>query len=145
MTVAASDASKTPKWAPARLAALHFVLFAPVHLQLPREQSIILAGVTPAVIGGAFIGFSAHAQISRVFWIIFATALIFALLAVLGILVHWVFLPLGLALHARWDLLRHNQKFRAAVPRWYISFFRDRRSVGSCFPAPDLWLGAVIP
>lgn len=145
MTVAASDPSKTPKWAPARLAALLFVLFAPVHLLLPREQSIILARVTLAVIGGAFIGFAAHTQIGRVFWIEFTTAPIFALLAVLGILVHWVFLPLGLALHARWDLLRHNQKFGAAVPRWYSSFFRDRRSVGSCLPVRDLWLGAVIP
>jgi hypothetical protein len=31
-------------------------------------------------------------------------------------------LPVGLAAHAAWDLLHHNDVFGAPVTRWYISF-----------------------
>ncbi|UWQ95509.1 hypothetical protein K3728_17845 [Rhodobacteraceae bacterium M385] len=102
------------------LAAVLLALFVPIHILLPVDQSIIVAGVTLATIGGAYIGFAARADSATVFWMELAVAMLFGLTAVLGITVHWAFLPAGLALHAVWDLLHHNRGFGAAVPNWYI-------------------------
>lgn len=122
MQISISDPTNALKRAPARFAAVLFLILAPVHILLSQEQSLVVAGVTLALIGGAYIGFAARADSKRVFWMEFPTAVFFALIAVAGILVHWAFLPLGLALHAGWDLLHHNRAFGAAVPRWYIPF-----------------------
>ncbi|WP_341863814.1 DUF6010 family protein [Gymnodinialimonas sp. 57CJ19] len=105
-----------PMW----LAAVLVALFVPIHIILPVDQSIIVASVTLALIGGAYIGFAARADSANVFWMELAVAMLFGLTAVLGITVHWAFLPAGLALHAVWDLLHHNREFGAAVPNWYI-------------------------
>lgn len=102
------------------LAAVLLALFVPIHIILPVDQSIIVAGVTLALIGGAYIGFAARADSANVFRMELAVAMLFGLTAVLGITVHWAFLPAGLALHAVWDLLHHNREFGAAVPNWYI-------------------------
>lgn len=111
-----------PLPSPGVLAGLVFLGFAPLHLFLPQEASIIVAGVTLALIGGAYIGFAANADNARIFWMELMTAMAFGVVAALGIWVHWVFLPIGLALHAGWDLLHHNRDFGASVPRWYIPF-----------------------
>ncbi|QXT41004.1 DUF6010 family protein [Gymnodinialimonas ceratoperidinii] len=105
---------------PMGLAAVLFALFIPFHIVLPVDQSIILAGVTLALIGGAYIGFAARADSANVFWMELAVAMLFGLTAVLGITVHWAFLPAGLAFHAVWDLLHHNREFGAAVPNWFL-------------------------
>jgi len=107
---------------PGALAGLLFLVFAPLHFILPQTASIALSGVTLALIGGAYIGFAANAREARVFWLEMMTAMGFGLVAVLGIWVHWIFLPLGLALHAGWDILHHRPGFGAPVPKWYIPF-----------------------
>jgi len=107
---------------PGALAGVLFLIFTPLHFLLPQAASIALSGVTLALIGGAYIGFAAMATEARIFWIEMMTALGFGLVAVLGIWVHWGFLPLGLALHAGWDYLHHRPGFGAAVPKWYIPF-----------------------
>lgn len=111
-----------PLPSPGALAGLVFLIFAPLHFFVPLEASIALSGVTLALIGGAYIGFAATATRARIFWFELMTAMGFGLVAVLGIWVHWIFLPLGLALHAGWDHLHHRPGFGAAVPKWYIPF-----------------------
>lgn len=124
MTVPHADPAQAGGFqpSPGRLAGLVLMLAAPVHFFLTEPQSIVLGGITLALIGGAYIGFAARAQSTRAFWVELCTAALFGLVATLGILVHWSFLPLGLALHAGWDLLHHRPGFGAPVPRWYIPF-----------------------
>jgi len=61
---------------------------------------LLIAAITLALIGGAYIGFDRAA----------------------GLLWTPLALPVGLAAHAAWDLLHHNDVFGAPVTRWYISF-----------------------
>lgn len=99
-----------------------FVLTLPAHLLLEQAGSLALAAVTLALIGGAYIGFGAADGRQSVFWTELAVALIFGAAAIVGLLWHWAALPLGLALHALWDLAHHDARRLAGVPRWYIPF-----------------------
>lgn len=99
-----------------------FVLTLPVHLLVEKNSSLVLAAITLALIGGAYIGFGAADGRRSVFWSELAVALVFGATAVAGLLWHWAALPLGLALHALWDLAHHNARRLARVPRWYIPF-----------------------
>ncbi|KNG95395.1 DUF6010 family protein [Pseudaestuariivita atlantica] len=108
--------------APAWIGAALFALTVPVHLVVGRDVSIVVAAVTLALIGGAYIGFGAADGRRRVFWSELAVALLFGLAAILGITWHWAALPAGLALHAGWDLVHHNARHLARIPKWYIPF-----------------------
>ena len=99
-----------------------FLITAPVHLLVDTETSITFAAVTLALIGGAYIGFAVADGRPKVFWFELAVATLFGAAAVLGILWHWAALPIGLALHAVWDLMHHNSHRLARIPRWYIPF-----------------------
>ncbi|WP_299792653.1 DUF6010 family protein [uncultured Marivita sp.] len=105
-----------------RIGAFLVLLSLPAHLFLDERTSVALASITLALIGGAYIGFGAADGNARVFWAEFAVALLFALAAFLGLIWHWAFLPLGLALHALWDILHHKSRRLASVPNWYIPF-----------------------
>ena len=105
-----------PAWAGAGL----FGMTTPLHLFLEPNASIAVAAVTLALIGGAYIGFGAADGKARVFWSELAVAILFGTAAVLGMLWHWLALPLGLALHALWDLLHHKPNKLARIPGWYI-------------------------
>lgn len=94
----------------------------PAHLLLGRDDSLVLAAVTLALIGGAYIGFGVADGRRFVFWTELAIAVAFGAAAVLGVLWHWMALPLGLVLHALWDLAHHNQGRLARIPAWYIPF-----------------------
>lgn len=107
---------------PVRIGALMVLLSLPAHLFLDERTSVALASITLALIGGAYIGFGAADGNPRVFWAELAVALLFALAAFLGLIWHWAFLPLGLALHALWDILHHKSRRLASVPNWYIPF-----------------------
>jgi len=74
------------------------------------------------LIGGAYIGFGAADGRARVFWAELAVALLFGLAAFLGLIWQWAFFPLGLALHALWDMSHHNSYRLARIPNWYIPF-----------------------
>ena len=93
---------------------------APLHLFLELNASVAVAAVTLALIGGAYIGFGAADGRARVFWSELGVAILFGTAAVLGLLWHWFALPLGLALHALWDLAHHNSRRLARIPGWYI-------------------------
>jgi|TARA_R100001086_G_scaffold220035_2_gene136885 hypothetical protein len=107
---------------PVRIGAFLVLLSLPAHLFLDERTSVALASITLALIGGAYIGFGAADGNPRVFWAELAVALLFALAAFLGLIWHWAFLPLGLALHALWDILHHKSRRLASVPNWYIPF-----------------------
>lgn len=108
--------------APARIGSSLFVLTMPAHLLLEKGDSLALAAVTLALIGGAYIGFGAADGRRSVFWFELGVAVFFGAAAVSGLLWHWVALPLGLALHALWDLAHHNAGRLARVPHWYIAY-----------------------
>ena len=108
--------------APAWIGAGLFALTAPVHLFLDTSVSIAVAAVTLALVGGAYIGFGAADGRRHVFWSELAIAVLFGAAALLGLLWHWSALPLGLAIHAVWDLLHHNARNLARIPKWYIPF-----------------------
>lgn len=108
--------------APALIGFALFVVTMPAHLLLEQADSLALAAVTLALIGGAYIGFGATDGRRSVFWSELGVALLFGASAVSGLLWHWVALPLGLALHALWDLAHHNAGRLARVPQWYIPF-----------------------
>ena len=105
-----------PAWVGAGL----FGITAPLHLVLELNASVAVAAVTLALIGGAYIGFGAADGRTRVFWSELAVAILFGTAAVLGMLWHWLALPLGLAIHAFCDLLHHKSKKLARIPGWYI-------------------------
>lgn len=109
-------AVRAPVWIGAGL----FGITAPLHVFLELHASIAVAAVTLALIGGAYVGFGAADGRRRVFWSELGVAILFGTAAVLGLLWHWFALPLGLALHAIWDLLHHNSRKLAWVPEWYI-------------------------
>jgi hypothetical protein len=108
--------------APSATGGLLFAVSVPVHLLVSKDVSVALAAVTLAVIGGAYIGFGARAADARVFWIELTVAVVFGLAALAGLIWHWLALPIGLALHAVWDIAHHRHTFGAPVPAWYISF-----------------------
>ncbi len=70
----------------------------------------------------AWIGFGAVDGRRSAFWSELGVALFFGAAAVTGLLWHWVALPLGLALHAQWDIAHHNAVRLARVSHWFIPF-----------------------
>jgi len=111
-----------PSISPAGTGVILLVLTAPVHLVLDHSSSVVVSALILALVGGAYIGFGAADGRPTVFWSELLVASLFGLTAALGILWHWSALPIGLALHAGWDLLHHNSKNLAVVPNWYVPF-----------------------
>ena len=104
-------------------ALLGLVLFAltlPANLMADDTVSVILAAVTLALIGGAYVGFGTADGRPRVFWHKLIVALLFGMAAVTGPLRHWTALCLSLLLHGVWNIANHNSRYLAKVPRWYI-------------------------
>lgn len=99
-----------------------FSVTAPIHLLTNTETSITIAAMTLALIGGAYIGFAVADGRPKVFWSELAVATLFGTAAVLGILWHWAALPIGLTLHAGWDLMHYNSHRLSRIPKWYVPF-----------------------
>ncbi|EPX77564.1 hypothetical protein thalar_03289 [Litoreibacter arenae DSM 19593] len=87
---------------------------------MPQDVSIALAAVSLSLIGGAYIGFGARSDSFPAFAMELVVASMFGMAALTGLFLHWSAIPIGLTLHAVWDLLHHNPRFGATVPRWYI-------------------------
>ena len=75
-----------------------------------------------SLIGGAYIGFGAQANDGKTLALELVVAVLFGAAALTGLLWHWISIPVGLALHAIWDLLHHRRIVGARVPHWYIPF-----------------------
>ena len=107
---------------PAIVGGFLFLLSAPVHLVVSESVSVAIAGMTLALIGGAYIGFGASAQDIRTMVLELLVAILFGMAALAGLLWHWIAIPLGLTFHALWDFLHHRPIIGAPVPRWYVPF-----------------------
>ena len=107
---------------PVGLGVVLLSVAAPIHLLADNETSITIAAMTLALIGGAYIGFAVADGRRNVFWSELAVATLFGAAAALGILWHWAALPIGLTLHAGWDLMHHNSRRLARIPKWYVPF-----------------------
>lgn len=94
----------------------------PLHLFLPFELSVQVAAILLALIAGAYIGFGASDGRVSVFAVEFVIAGLFGAAALIGLLWWPWAIPIGILLHAGWDLLHHNHKFGAKIPQWYIPF-----------------------
>jgi hypothetical protein len=105
---------------PVYAGGLLLLIAAPVHILVPQEVSIGLAAITLSLIGGAYIGFGAQANDLKTMVMELVVACLFGLAALTGLFWHWSAIPLGLAVHAIWDLLHHRPDFGAQVPQWYI-------------------------
>lgn len=110
------------KYSPSMLGVALFLVFVPTHLLVPKEVSVIIAALTLAMIGGAYIGFGASSGAMSVFSLELGNALLYTMVAFAGLMWSPLVLPLGLAAHAIWDVLHHNGAFGAPVPKWYIPF-----------------------
>ena len=85
-----------------------FEITGPLRLFLELNASVAVAAVTTALIGGAYVGFSAAYGKPHAFWSELGVAILFATAAVLEMLWHWFAPQLSLALHALWDVLHHK-------------------------------------
>jgi len=107
---------------PAILGGLLFIVAAPIHLVVAQDISIAISAITLSLIGGAYIGFGAQANDGKTLALELVVAVLFGAAALTGLLWHWIAIPVGLALHAIWDLLHHRPIVGARVPHWYIPF-----------------------
>ena len=97
-------AGRLPEWFGAGL----YEITAPLTLFLELNASVAVAAVTTALIGGAYVGFSAADGKPHAFWSELGVAILFATAAALEMLWHRLAPQLGLALHALWDVLHHK-------------------------------------
>ena len=104
------------------LSAIVLGLAIPAHLLLPEEISQLTIAITIAIIAGAYIGFGAQDARPWVFLTELGAAVLFGVMALLGVLWSPYMFAAALFLHGVWDLLHHNGLFGAKVPRWYIPF-----------------------
>lgn len=107
---------------PAIIGGLLFIVAAPVHLVVAQDVSIAISAITLSMIGGAYIGFGALSDDGKTMILELVVAVLFGAAALAGLLWHWIAIPLGLGLHAFWDLLHHRKIVGARVPQWYIPF-----------------------
>ena len=106
--------------APSGMGAGLFGIAAPLHLFPDLHTSSAVSAITLALIGGAYIGFSAADGRPRVFLSELGVAILFGTAALLALLRQWIALTLGLAFHALWYLLQRNLRKLARVPESYI-------------------------
>lgn len=93
-----------------------------MHLVAAKNDSIAIAAITLALIGGCYFGFAARASGFGMMLLELLVAVCFGAAALAGLLLHWSAIPLGQALHAIWDLVHHRRLLGALVPGWYIPF-----------------------
>lgn len=109
---------KKPLW----LGSALIGLMLPIHFLVPIELSVQIAAVTLGVIGGAYIGFAAVNGSRKALITELIGSALFGAAAVIGLAVWPLVIPLGILLHAAWDVAHHKSKIGAPVPHWYIPF-----------------------
>lgn len=92
------------------------------HVFLPPEGSVGYAAILIALIAGIYFGFAVMNGSPRDQLVEFNVAGLFALAAVLGLLLWPVVLPLAYFAHALWDFAHHNRlRFPlVTIPAWYV-------------------------
>ena len=94
----------------------------PLHLALPTEVSVVLAGLTLALIAGVYLGFAfADGRLSVMFTELFV-ALGFTGAALAGV-IHWpAWTVIAIGAHGLWDWAHHHERVSTRMPRWYVPF-----------------------
>lgn len=92
------------------------------HLFLPAEASLGFAAVLLGLIAGIYFGFAVMNGTVRDQFVEFTVAGLFAVSAIVGLLLWPVLLPLAYLGHGLWDLAHHNKSRLSlvAIPQWYV-------------------------
>jgi hypothetical protein len=92
------------------------------HFFLPAQASLGFAAVLIALIAGIYFGFAVMNGSSRDQFVEFNVTGLFAVVALLGLLLWPILLPLAYFGHALWDLAHHNKSRLAlvSIPQWYV-------------------------
>ena len=92
------------------------------HFFLPAEASLGFAAVLIALIAGIYFGFAVMNGSARDQFVEFNVTGLFAVAALVGLLVWPILLALAYFGHALWDLAHHNKSRLSlvAIPQWYV-------------------------
>ena len=92
------------------------------HFFLSPQASLGYAAILIGLIAGIYFGFAVVNGSNRDQLVEFNVAGLFALSAVLGLLLWPLLLPLAYLAHACWDLAHHNRARLSlvAIPQWYV-------------------------
>jgi hypothetical protein len=92
------------------------------HLFLPPQASLGFAAILIALIAGIYFGFAVINGSQRDQMVEFTVAGLFAVCALLGLLLWPLLLPLAYFGHACWDFAHHNRARLSlvSIPQWYV-------------------------
>ena len=92
------------------------------HAFLAPEASLGFAAIVIALIAGIYFGFAVMNGSARDQLVEFNVTGLFALAAILGLLLWPLLLPIAYFAHALWDFGHHNRLNLplVAIPRWYV-------------------------
>lgn len=92
------------------------------HFFLPAQASLGFAAVLIALIAGIYFGFAVMNGSARDQFVEFNVSGLFAVTALVGLLVWPILLALAYFGHALWDLAHHNKSRLSLVkiPQWYV-------------------------
>lgn len=92
------------------------------HFFLPAQASLGFAAVLIALIAGIYFGFAVMNGSARDQFVEFNVTGMFAVTALVGLLVWPILLPLTYFGHALWDLAHHNKSRLSlvSIPGWYV-------------------------
>jgi len=92
------------------------------HFFLPAAASLGFAAVLIGLIAGIYFGFAVMNGTVRDQFVEFTVAGLFAVSAIVGLLLWPVLLPLAYLGHGLWDLAHHNKSrlTLVAIPQWYV-------------------------
>lgn len=92
------------------------------HLFMSTEASRGFAAILIALIAGIYFGFAVVNGSNREQLVELNVAGLFAIAALLGLLLWPLLLPLAYVAHACWDVAHHNraQLSLVAIPQWYV-------------------------
>lgn len=92
------------------------------HTFLPPEASLGFAAIVIALIAGIYFGFAVMNGSLRDQLVEFNVTGLFAIAALLGLLLWPVLLPIAYFAHAAWDFAHHNRLSAPLVriPAWYV-------------------------
>jgi hypothetical protein len=92
------------------------------HFLMTPEASLGFAAILIALIAGIYFGFAVVDGSNRDQLVEFNVAGLFAISALVGLLVWPLLLPIAYLAHACWDVAHHNRARLSlvAIPQWYV-------------------------
>lgn len=107
---------------PVATGAIVGVISLAPHFFLPAAASLGFAAILMGLIAGIYFGFAVVNGSQRDQFVEFSATGVFAIAALLGLLLWPILLPLAYFAHALWDFAHHNRARFAlvSIPQWYI-------------------------